>query len=304
VGGAAAVLTLRRAALLLVAAWLCTYFAVSSSLWNASLWWDVGFVALVLMPSVLSLVYFALPYRLHRGLLPIGLSLLVLAFVFHEAHLHALSDFSKLGAMIAIGFWFLTYFETIGWVVLVSLIVPWVDAYSVWRGPTNHIVKHHGQTFSLLSFAFPVPGEHFSANLGLPDLLFFTLYLGAAARFGLRVRLTWLLLVLSLGATLALAVAFDLSGLPALPFLSTGFLLANCDLLWRELGPGRRSKGQRVDYDDQARPPPEQLEAPDAAESPPVGDKTPPGREADSADRLEPAGLGEPSAEDGSGEGG
>jgi hypothetical protein len=31
-----------------------------------------------------------------------------------------------------------------------------------------------------------------------------------------------------------IAVAGDISGLPALPFLSLGFLLANGDLLWRE----------------------------------------------------------------------
>ena len=70
---------------------------------------------------------------------------------------------------------------------LVASIIPWVDAYSVWRGPTKTIVEHHEHVFSVLSFAFPVPGEHAAANLGVPDLLFFALFLGAAARFGLRV---------------------------------------------------------------------------------------------------------------------
>jgi hypothetical protein len=37
--------------------------------------------------------------------------------------------------------------------------------------------------------------------------------------------------------TLVLANATDASGLPALPFLSFGFLLANADLLWRRLRP-------------------------------------------------------------------
>ena len=55
------------------------------------------------------------------------------------------------------------------------------------RGPTNQIVKHHQHVFTTFSFAFPVPGEHAAANLGLPDLLFFALFLAAAARFGLRV---------------------------------------------------------------------------------------------------------------------
>src|SRR5204862_109229 len=84
--------------------------------------------------------------------------------------------------------------------------VPWVDAYSVWRGPTNHIVHHHHQVFSTLSIGFPVPGEDSSANLGLPDILFFGLFLAAAARFGLRVLPTWVLLVGSFGATFEIAV--------------------------------------------------------------------------------------------------
>ena len=89
--------------------------------------------------------------------------------------------------------------------------------------------------FDRLSIAFPVPGEPTSAQLGLPDVLFFALFLGAAERFGLRPRLTWLACTLSLGATLPLAVWLDVSGLPALPLLSAGFVLANADLLWRRL---------------------------------------------------------------------
>ena len=71
------------------------------------------------------------------------------------------------------------------------------------------------------------------AQLGLPDVLFFSLFLGAADRFGLRIGLTWVLMALSFGATLALAVGFDISGLPALPLLSVAFVLANADHLWR-----------------------------------------------------------------------
>jgi hypothetical protein len=35
--------------------------------------------------------------------------------------------------------------------------------------------------------------------------------------------------------TLVIANAVDVNGLPALPFLSVGFLLANADLLWQRL---------------------------------------------------------------------
>src|SRR5205823_14218238 len=164
----------------------------------------------------------------------------ILAVVLHQADLSTLADFAKLGAMAFAAFWFLNFFEALSWVVLVAFIVPWVDAYSVWRGPTNHIVHRHHHVFLTLSFAFPVPGEASAANLGLPDLLFFSVFLAAAARFGLRVFVTWLLLVASFGATIAIAVAWDKPGLPALPLLSLGFLLANGPLLWRAFRQNRR----------------------------------------------------------------
>ena len=141
----------------------------------------------------------------------------------------------------AIAFWFVTLFDTALWVALVALIVPWVDAYSVWRGPTGNIVEHHAQVFTNISFAFPVPGGEDTARLGPPDLFFFAFYLAAAATFGLRVRLTAICLAASLGATIAIAVWADSSGLPALPGLSLGFLLPNADLLWRQFRAQRRS---------------------------------------------------------------
>ena len=110
--------------------------------------------------------------------------------------------------------------------MLVAAIIPWVDAYSVWRGPTKHIVENHEHVFSVLSFAFPVPGEHSAANLGIPDLLFFALFLAASDRFGLRVYATWVALVAALGGTIALTVWLELSGLPALPAIALGFLAA------------------------------------------------------------------------------
>jgi hypothetical protein len=244
VGRATALLRRPRGlALVALAAGLAAYYALHESLPNTSEWADVGILALVVMPGVFGLVYVFLP--LHRArplqLVLVGLAFGALALLFSAAGLHTLSDFSKLAAMTAIAFWFLGYFETVSWVVLVACIVPWVDAYSVWRGPTSNIVHHHHQVFSNLSVAFPIPGEDNAANLGLPDLLFFGLFLAASARFRLRPWLTWILLTLSFGATIAIAVAWNQPGLPALPLLSIAFLVANADLLWRVLR-ARRSR--------------------------------------------------------------
>jgi hypothetical protein len=225
----------RAAALLALLAALALYYAFHDRLWNASTWWDIAFLGLVLIPACFALVWLVLPLWPGRGLLAVGLALGVLAWAFHVAGWNTAENFSKLFGVTAVGFAFLAYFETLSWVVLVSLIIPWVDAYSVWRGPTKVIVTKHEHVFTNFSFAFPIPGEKTAANLGLPDLMFFALFLAAAARFRLRPGWTWLLMTLSFGATLALAVWRDLGGLPALPLLALGYLLANGDLIWTQL---------------------------------------------------------------------
>jgi hypothetical protein len=214
---------------------LLAYYETHEHWWEAGLWWDVAFIACVLIPAAFALVLFALPLRDWRGLLPVGLAFAVLAVVLEVGDVGLLANFARLAATTLLGWWFLGFFEAVSWVVLVAVIIPWVDAYSVWRGPTKQIVTKHANVFDVLSFAFPVPGEHAGANLGVPDLLFFALFLGAAARFGLRVYATWLGLVVALGATIALTVYFDLAGLPALPGIALGFLVPNADLLWRRL---------------------------------------------------------------------
>jgi len=236
----------RVAAVLGLAASLGVYYAVHDRLWSASDWWDVVFLGVVLIPACFAFVWLGLPLRTWRRLLPVAIALGVLAFAFHEAGWHTAENFAKLAGVTLLGFWFLSYFETVAWVVLVAAIIPVVDAYSVARGPTKVIVEHHEQVFTNLSFAFPIPGEQSAANLGLPDLLFFALFLAAAARFGLRPGWTWLAMVASFGGTIALAVSgaleriFNLGGLPALPLLSIAFLLVNADVLWRR----RRQRSQ------------------------------------------------------------
>jgi hypothetical protein len=225
----------RAAALLALGTALALYYTFHESLWSASTWWDISFLALLLIPACFALVWLLLPLRGAPGLLAAGFVFGVLALVLHFAGFSTPENFCKLFAVTAVGFWFLRYFETLSWVVLVALIIPWVDAYSVWRGPTKVIVDQHREVFTNFSFAFAIPGETSAANLGLPDLLFFALFLAASARWALRPRLTWLLLTLSFGATLALAVWGQLGGLPALPLLALGFLLANGDLIWTRL---------------------------------------------------------------------
>jgi hypothetical protein len=248
VGRASALLSSPRVAgFAALATALALYYAFHESLWSASTWWSIAFLAFVLIPAVFGLVYLALP--LWRSsffqLVTMALAFVGAAVVFEVTGASAPGDFAKLGAMTMIGWLFLRYFEAVSWIVLVAFIVPWVDAYSVWRGPTHEIVTHREHVFTTLSFAFPVPGSNGSAKLGLPDLLFFALFLGAAARFNLRVPWAWVCLTASIGGTMALATYFDVGGLPALPLLALGFLLPNADVLWREVKKSRTATDRR-----------------------------------------------------------
>jgi hypothetical protein len=355
VGRAAALLKSRPALALGFLFLLGVYYASSEYLpdlpqWAAVLWIGFTLSALAFAPVAL-----ALPLRRERLLV-----LLVLAFGAITACLYLLgaslyASLPKLAAAALVGFFFLRYFEKLGWVVLLALLIPTVDTFSVWRGPTHYVVTEKPQVFDVSSVAFPVPGERTvtirwqtspiatvsgwriyrriegkrerllapdpfcppkdhcgkklsfsdgaepsgkeiryriaalnrgaeysvasvvfpragngapllgqntsliapnnlratsaptSAGLGLPDVLFFALFLGAAARFGLRLKATWLALVTSLGLTTVLAVyadPFKTSGLPALPGISLAFLLVNADLIWRRL-----RGGAEVDFD-------------------------------------------------------
>jgi hypothetical protein len=221
---------------------LAAYYVVAAHLWNASTWWDVAFVAFVLFPAVFGLVWLALPLRRAKELhlLAVGAGAAAIAVALQAADQTAFASFFKLAAATAVAFWMLRYFESVVWIALVAFIIPLVDIYSVFWGPTSHLIKHPGGV-SAFSFAFRFPGEHNYATLGVPDLLFFALFMAAAARFGLRVAATWFSMIVLLGATIALTVWRDVSGLPALPALSLGFLVANCDRIWRsarELGLG------------------------------------------------------------------
>jgi hypothetical protein len=220
-----------------VLAALSGYYVAAEHLPGVPLWTDAVLASALIIPAVFAVTYLALPVRTWRGLLPVAGALVALAVAWDLAGWEIPSNFAKFAALTAFGLWFLGFFERLSWVVLVAAIIPLVDSLSVWRGPTNEIVTERPEVFDVLSVAFPAP-EAGSFNLGLPDVLFFAVFLAAADRWHLRVRLTWLAMTASFGATLAIALAwdpFDLGGLPALPLLSIAFLAANADLLWREL---------------------------------------------------------------------
>jgi hypothetical protein len=238
----------RLAALVVVGAVVGTYYALASHLPHASAWPDVAIASFGVIPAVLLLVLLTLPFAQTKPtwLLAIGVALIGVAVACRFAEWGLAGNWAKFWAPVVLGWWFLSYFESVWWVVLVACLVPFADVYSVFWGPTHAITQHREAIYFGVAFAFlvpPPPGQDFgAAHVGPPDLLFFALFLAAAARYGLRPGLTWLLMTASFGVQLVIAVGASVNGLPALPFLAAGFLLANGDLLWndwrarRELG--------------------------------------------------------------------
>jgi hypothetical protein len=225
----------RAAALLVLLVALVAWYETARHLDDLSHWRAILLIAFVLMPACFLLVWLALPLWSSRLLIPAAIVLVGLAILFSEVvDAPVAANFCKLGALTLLGWWFLTYFEAVSWVVLVAFLIPWVDAYSVWRGPTKQITEGHAHVFSALSVAFVVPGGN-AARLGLPDVLFFAVFLGASVRFGLRRVWTFVGMLVGLGLTMILATWWDVNGLPALPGISLGFLVPNADLLFARL---------------------------------------------------------------------
>jgi len=217
-----------------LAAAVLAWFLAAPHLPGLSLWWDIVLVSFVVMPATLLLVLWALPLW-NRRWLPVGAGVLALAaFGFAEAGWGLPENFAKLFAAVFAGWAFLILFERLSWVVIVACVIPLVDAVSVWRGPTHSITTHHFHVYLDVAIAFLVPAGR-AAYLGPPDVLFYALFLAAAVRWGLRVGWTWIATTFMYGITIVIANAIDVGGLPALPFLSFGFLVANADLLWVQL---------------------------------------------------------------------
>ena len=229
----------RARAFVALGACVGAWFVIAPHLPRVGLAPAIVVVAAGVMPATLGLVYVALPLWPRRWLVPALVVLALVALGCTAAGWGLAANFAKLWAAVFAGWAFLSLFERVSWVVLIACIIPIVDIVSVWRGPTRAITEHHFDVYTAVAIAFLVPGGS-AAYLGPPDVLFYALFLAAAARWHLRVLGTWLAIT-SMYA-LALVLVYALSrGLPALPFLSVGFLAANADLLWRAIRPSAGS---------------------------------------------------------------
>jgi hypothetical protein len=229
----------RVTAFVAVGAAVCAWSLIAPHTGRVGLWTAIVLVTVAVMPATFALVLIALPLWSKRWLLPVVVALALVALVCSLAGLGLGANFAKFGAAVLAGWVFLALFEQLSWVVIVALVIPLVDIISVYAGPTKVIVEHHFGVYTAFAIAFLVPGGG-AVHLGPPDILFYALFLAAAARWNLRVDWTWLSMTFMYSFTVVLAYALGVGGLPALPFLSFGFLAPNFDLVWRAM---RRSEG-------------------------------------------------------------
>ena len=91
----------------------------------------------------------------------------------------------------AVGLWVSGELEQVSWVVVVAVVSIGVDIVSVFAGPTKALLAQGPVVVGYFTVAITwwgyTPHQAYRA-LGVSDLIFFALYLGAAARFGLRLR--------------------------------------------------------------------------------------------------------------------
>ena len=237
-GGPTPVLSSRRAvALAAVVAALVTYGAVADALPALSIRWDAVVIGVFVFPASTAAIWLALPLarrpRKHPIVLPAAAA--ALAIGLRVVGMDSAFNIAKLACFALIGFALLWLFDALWWVVVVSVLIPWVDVWSVASGPTRYVVAEKPGLIEHVSVGTPFPGEAAAIFLGPPDVIFFALFLAATQRFALRTAWTWVGMTGLLSSTLALVLVGNIAGLPALPAICLGFLLPNADLVWRHV---------------------------------------------------------------------
>jgi len=201
---------------------------------------DIMLSSALVLSLVAVLVWGLLPlHALGRRLPLLTAAALPLAILFVWLGWVPLANVAKVVAAAALGIWIAEELERLSWIVIVAVVSAAVDVVSVAVGPTKAILDQGPVVVGYFTVAVTWAGYTYSeayTGLGISDVIFLALYLGAARRFGLRVGWSAVAMVVSFLATVAAAMWW--TALPALPLLSVAFLAVNGDLLWLKLRRG------------------------------------------------------------------
>jgi hypothetical protein len=194
---------------------------------------DIMVSSAVVLAAVAALVWGMLPLAaLGRRLPLVAAGALPCAALFVWLGWVPAANVAKVVFAAALGIWIAGELERVSWIIVVAGVSAAVDIVSVAAGPTKAILEQGPVVVGWFTVAVTWMGYAYSeafTGLGVSDVLFFALYLGASRRFGLRVGWSATAMVVSFLATIALAMWW--TALPALPLLSVAFLAVNADLL-------------------------------------------------------------------------
>lgn len=148
------------------------------------------------------------------------------------AEIGPLESLSKVILATCAGLWISLMLTSIVQIVVIAGLIILVDIYSVFMGPTRKIVESGSSWIDYLTIKLPVFGAPAVSQIGISDIIFFSLFVGVTITYSLRRTTTALALTVSFIATMIIGVNRGV-GVPALPLLSVFFLMANADLLYR-----------------------------------------------------------------------
>ena len=205
---------------------------------------DIMVSSAIVLTAVAALVWGMLPLRaLGRRLPLVALAALPPAVLFVWLSWAPAANVAKVVFAAALGIWIAAELERVSWVVLVAVVSAAVDIVSVAVGPTKAILDEGPVVVGYFVVAVTWAGYTYAeafTGLGVSDVIFFSLYLAAAQRFGLRTGWSAVAMVASFLGTIAMAMWW--TALPALPLLSLAFLAVNADLLYRALRGGGEAR--------------------------------------------------------------
>ncbi len=194
---------------------------------------DIMVSSAVVLTAAAALVWGMLPLAgLGRRLPLVAVAALPCAALFVWLGWVPLANIAKVVFAASLGIWVADELERVSWIVMVAAVSAAVDIVSVAAGPTKAILEKGPVVVGWFTVAVTWMGYSFAeafTGLGVSDMLFFALYLGAARRFRLRAAWSAVAMVASFLVTIALAMWW--TALPALPLLSVAFLAVNADLL-------------------------------------------------------------------------
>lgn len=195
------------------------------------------FLALLVLVAALAHAW-QTPTR--RLLTAVGL-LAVLVVALNVLAVPVASDLAKIGFGALAGLAFVRALERPWWLLPIVVFVPIADAWSVFseRGVTNAVVERAREEPAWIEWptlATPIAGLPYElyGRIGIVDVLFAALFLGAAARWRMGVRRGVLALTAGFLATSVLVFEGPGVAVPALPLLCLSFLLAHAPALWRD----------------------------------------------------------------------